>query len=62
MRLQKCILFRVENIDFERSYLSIRVAKAVKDRQTLLPENLKEDIRAHLEDAYDLCEEDRQKG
>ena len=61
LRLQECISLRVKDIDFERSCLTLRAAKGDKDRQTLLPENLKDNIRAHLEDAYDLNEEDRQK-
>ena len=61
LRLQECVSLRVKDIDFERNYLTIRAAKGDKDRQTLLPENLKDDIRAHLEDASYLYEEDRQK-
>ncbi|MDY6934722.1 MAG: integron integrase [Spirochaetota bacterium] len=59
LRLNECLTLRVKDIDFERDYMMIRAAKGDKDRQTLLPDNLKNTIQRQLENSYDLFEKDR---
>lgn len=52
---------RVKDVDFERGCLTIRSGKGDKDRQTLLPESLKDDLQRHLRKVRELYEEDRRK-
>ena len=48
MRLMECIRLRVKDIDFERGQVVIREGKGAKDRATMLPESLIEDLKDHL--------------
>jgi integron integrase len=59
MRLQECLSLRVKDIDFERSCITVRAGKGNKDRQTVLPESLKNDLRNQLADVKEIWEEDR---
>jgi integron integrase len=58
IRLNECLRLRVKDIDFERNFLTVRAGKGDKDRQTLLPERLKTDLRAHLDTVRELYEAD----
>lgn len=40
---------RVKDVDFARNQIVIRVGKGAKDRVTVLPESMKEELRTHLE-------------
>jgi integron integrase len=59
LRLRECVKLRIKDVDFERSCLTVRAGKGDKDRQTVLPEALKEDLREHLEGVRELFEKDR---
>jgi integron integrase len=59
LRLLECLRLRVKDIDFERSCITVRSGKGDKDRETVLPESLKTDLRQHLDKVRDLFEEDR---
>jgi integron integrase len=59
LRLQECQQLRVKDIDFERGCLTVSSGKGDKDRQTLLPESLKDDLQRHLQKARDVHDEDR---
>jgi integron integrase len=59
LRLLECLRLRVKDIDFERSCITVRSGKGDKDRETVLPESLKTDLRQHLEKVRDLFEGDR---
>jgi integron integrase len=48
LRLMECLTLRVKDIDFERHQLSVRRGKGAKDRITLLPASLSEELKAHL--------------
>ena len=60
IRLNECVRLRVKDVDFERSCLIVRAGKGDKDRQTLLPERLKEDLLAHLDKVRKIYEADLQ--
>jgi integrase len=52
---------RVKDVDFAANLLIVREGKGSKDRRTMLPENLREPLRAQIEQArhvhrYDLAE------
>jgi integron integrase len=58
LRLKECIKLRVKDIDFQRG--SIRVfGKGGKQRDTLLPDSVKEPLKQHLVDIKKLFEIDR---
>ena len=48
LRLMECLRLRVKDIDFDNNQVLIRDAKGMKDRVTVLPENLKSLLREHL--------------
>ncbi len=48
LRLMECLRLRVKDIDFDRNLITIREGKGAKDRVTILPNNLKEPLQAHL--------------
>lgn len=58
LRVQECISLRVKDIDFERSALTVRSGKGDKDRITVLPESLKNDLLAHLLTVKKVYEQD----
>lgn len=59
LRIKECLRLRVQDIDFDRGLLTIRSGKGDKDRVTIFPESLKEEIREHLLEVRKSYEEDR---
>jgi integron integrase len=49
LRLMELLRLRVKDVDFGRNQILIRVGKGEKDRVTVLPESMKEELRVHLE-------------
>jgi integron integrase len=49
MRLLELLRLRIKDVDFDRNQIVVRVGKGGKDRVTVLPASLKEELRAHLE-------------
>ena len=62
LRLMECVRLRVKDIDFGNNHLVVRDAKGMKDRITVLPENLKPLLRDHLERVRLLHQQDLAKG
>lgn len=48
LRLKECLRLRVKDADFERDCVIVRSGKGDKDRETVLPTSLKNDLRQHL--------------
>jgi len=61
LRLNECLRLRIKDIDFERCCVMIRSGKGDKDRQTLLPESLKNDLREHIDSVRDIYDKDRKE-
>ena len=59
LRLRECLLLRQGDIDFDRYCNTVRDGKGGKDRQTILPENLIDDLRRHIEQVRMIHERDR---
>ena len=59
LRLLECLQLRVKDIDFERNAVTIRSGKGDNDRETVLPQSLKEDLREHLRKIRKIYEKDR---
>lgn len=62
MRLMECLTLRVQDIDFERSSITVRRAKGNKDRTLPLPDRLTADLRQHLIEVRSLHQDDLEKG
>ena len=62
LRLMECIRLRVKDIDFERDQVIVRYGKGMKDRMTMLPEQLKPFLLEHLGGVRTMHEQDLQKG
>ena len=59
LRSNECIRLRIQDLDFERGFINVRGAKGDKDRQTLLPENIIDELNEHLKKIRQLYENDR---
>ena len=59
LRLAECVSLRVKDIDFEREAITVRAGKGDKDRETVLPSSLKDDLKAHLENVRSIYDADR---
>ncbi len=58
-RLQECLRLRIKDIDFERGLIIVRAGKGDKDRRTILPETMKDDLIHHITEIRDLYDRDR---
>ena len=48
LRLQECLMLRIKDIDLEQNTVTVRSGKGDKDRRTVLPEALKDDLIRHI--------------
>lgn len=62
LRLMECIRLRVKDIDFERGKLYVHMAKGDKDRATLLPKTINDELAYHVTRAEKLHETDIDEG
>ncbi len=59
LRLSECMSVRVRDLDFENERIMVRGGKGDKDRITLLPAAIHQDIKTQLKSVRRLYEEDR---
>ena len=59
LRLQECLQLRVKDVDLEQSLLIVRSGKGDRDRRTILPETLKDELIKHLAEIRSLYDQDR---
>jgi integron integrase len=62
LRLMECIRLRVGDLDFTRSKIYVRNGKGGKDRITLFPKSIHDDLRIHLSKVKELHNKDLAKG
>jgi integron integrase len=62
LRLMECFRLRVKDIDFERNQIIVRHGKGMRDRTTMLPEQLKPFLSEHLARVKILHEQDLKRG
>lgn len=58
----ECIRLRVQDLDFERKLLYIRAAKGNKDRTTILPKSIHQEMRHQLEEVQRIHDKDLAQG
>lgn len=62
MRLTEVLRLRVKDVDFDSGQIFVRDGKGAKDRATILPVSLAEELQTHLRLVKLLHEEDLSKG
>ncbi|MEA5472926.1 tyrosine-type recombinase/integrase [Synechococcus sp. CCY9201] len=62
LRLIEALRLRVQDLDFDRHELTVRDGKGGKDRRTLLPNRLGDQLREHLEDVRQIHRADLAQG
>ena len=62
LRLSEALRLRVKDVDFEARQISVRDAKGMKDRQTMLPDSLREPLEKHLTRVVFIHEKDLRGG
>ncbi len=62
MRLTEVLRLRVKDVDFESGQIIVRDGKGEKDRATILPVSLAEELKAHLSRVKLLHEDDLTRG
>ena len=60
LRLQECLNLRIKDVDFNRYRLVVRGGKGNKDRETLMPKQIKEDLGDQIRKAWALHAEDQE--
>jgi integron integrase len=61
LRLIECARLRIKDIDVEQNVITVRAGKGDKDRQTILPEILKDRLYKHYQKVREIYDEDREK-
>lgn len=61
LRLQECLQLRIKDIDMEREAVTVRSGKGDKDRETVLPVSLKDDLKAQIDRSRKVYEQDRDR-
>ena len=62
LRLMECLRLRVQDIDFQKNYITVRDGKGNKDRITMLPTSTKDRLTEHLKQAKKTHENDIRQG
>ena len=62
MRLMECLQLRIKDVDLSRNEILIRDGKGDKDRITMLPESLKNEITTHLKRVKTIHRKDLSDG
>jgi len=62
LRLNECLRLRVKDIDFEMNMITIIDGKGIKDRRTLLPESLLDDLHNQIQYVKSLHNFDIENG
>lgn len=62
LRLMECLRLRIQDVDFSRNAITVRMGKGGKDRTTMLPGSLIAPLQNHLRKVKDLHEQDPDGG
>ena len=59
LRLQECLSLRIKDVDIEQGIVIVRSGKGDKDRRTVLPESLKDELLHHMSSVREIYEQER---
>jgi integron integrase len=59
LRLAECLSLRIQDVDTQRGIVTVRSGKGDKDRTTILPDRLKDDLTAHMSEVREVYNKDR---
>ena len=62
LRLNECLCLRVKDIDFDYLQITVRDGKGYKDRVTMLPTAVVDDLKVQLQSSYQLFQQDLKQG
>ena len=62
LRLMEGLRLRVKDVDFAENQITMRDGKGAKDRMTMLPQSIQDDLRRHLRDVERLHKKDLREG
>ena len=62
LRLMECLRLRVKDVDFTYRQITVHDGKGFKDRVTMLPDNLGEALKAHLQNVKQWHQKDLREG
>ena len=62
LRLNECLNLRIKDMDLENNIVTVRAGKGDKDRRTMLPEILRDDIIRQISEAKRIYDNDRLEG
>ena len=62
LRLLECIRLRIQDVDFGQGIIFVRGGKGGKDRTTILPRNLQDELQAQIEAVKALHHQDLEEG
>ncbi|MBW2139353.1 MAG: integron integrase [Deltaproteobacteria bacterium] len=62
LRLMECLRLRIKDVDLERGVVIVRSGRGDKDRKTVFPERLKDDLIQHIDGVSEIYEKDRKQG
>ena len=62
LRLMECIRLRVKDVDFGQNLIFVRGGKGGKDRTTILPQNIRDELRRQVEAVKRLHHNDLEEG
>jgi integron integrase len=60
MRLMECVQLRIKDVDFTQGTITVRCGKGDKDRTTILPESIREQLESQIERLRGLFAQDRE--
>ncbi len=62
LRLIECVRLRIKDIDFGRKRIHVVMGKGAKDRCTVLPRSIEDDLKSHIERVKELHHKDLEQG
>ena len=62
LRLMEALRLRVQDIDFGNGYITVRAGKGDKDRTTLLPDSIRDDLQKHMQRVRHMYDKDLSEG
>lgn len=62
LRLMECARLRIKDVDFENHQIIVRDGKGGKDRSTVLPKTVRDDLQFHINGVQKLFEHDLAEG